>query len=91
MSIEKFGGKDQVELEWLKNLRKEKLRAILARQVEERLNRPQKKIEELTNAEVADLKDFKDFCAQMGIVPTKRQAGKRREEFIRWLNESKEK
>lgn len=89
MSIEKFGGKDPVETEWLKEIREKKLEALLDKQEQERQIRPQARVEELTNAEVAELSSFKDFCVQLNIVPTKRQAGKCKEEFMRWLKENK--
>lgn len=75
-------------LSFLKNLSEEEKRSIAARQSEQRLEQS-KKIQDLSNTEIAELEDFKVFCEQNGSVPTKRQASKRKKEFIKWYEEKK--
>lgn len=46
-------------------------------------------INSLTNAEILEIDEFKKFCVENNIEPTKRQAGKKRGDFINWLNAKK--
>lgn len=72
----------------LKGLSENDLKAILARQAKQRLEQPSKKLQDLSNAEIAKREDFKIFCEQNGAVPTKRQASIHKEEFIKWHEEN---
>ena len=63
-------------------------RIILARQAELRMNRPKKEVRDLTNAEIAELEDFKEFCELNKIESSKGQASKSKEDFIKWRYEN---
>lgn len=43
-----------------------------------------------TNQEIVDMAEFQEWCEEHGIEPTKRQAGKHREEFENYLSSTKE-
>lgn len=64
-------------------------RAILARQTEQRFIRPEKSVRDFTNAEISRRDDFKEFCELNGVEPSKRQASKSREDFIKWCDANK--
>jgi len=42
-----------------------------------------------TNQEIADMPEFREWCENQKIEPTKRQAGKHREEFENYLRTKK--
>ncbi|MFH0892145.1 MAG: hypothetical protein V1867_05185 [Candidatus Falkowbacteria bacterium] len=44
-------------------------------------------IENLNNHEISLMNEFADFCAEKNVTPSKRQAGKLREEYFKWYNE----
>lgn len=73
--------------EHIGQLPEEEIRAILAKQREERLKRGPVKISELDNEGISKLPEFVEYCNEKGIEPTKRQAGKRKSEFAEWLRE----
>ncbi|MBI2035853.1 MAG: hypothetical protein HYT12_04225 [Candidatus Liptonbacteria bacterium] len=66
----------------------EKQREILDRQRKEYANRPPIGFEDMTNAEVLSMEQFKKFCAEKGYELTVRQASKRRQEFFEWMKGS---
>ena len=78
-------------IEKFKQLSKEELRAILAKQTEERLHKPRPEVKDLTNAEILAMEEFQDFSGEKNFEPTKRQATKRREEFEKWLKARRDK
>ncbi len=81
--------KEKSALETLKKSSEDEKRMIMAKQAEKRRSDDTPlaiKLKEFTHAQIVALESFKDFCAQKGIEPTKRQAGKLKEEFIQWLN-----
>jgi len=49
------------------------------------------KIEKLNNHEISLMREFADFCSEKNVTPSKRQAGKHREEYFKWYNERKNK
>jgi len=69
----------------LRSLSDDDKKSILARRADERINRPKDDLSSLTNIELVELDDFKDYCKTLDIIPTKRQASKRRQDFIKWL------
>lgn len=48
------------------------------------------KIEEQTNAQIAEMTEFINFCSEKNIIPSKRQASKNRGEFIEWYNKQRQ-
>ena len=48
------------------------------------------RVENQNNAQIAGMEEFQIFCSEKNITPSKRQASKLREEFIKWYNEKNE-
>ncbi len=61
----------------------DKKRQILHKQAEKRIKK-KVNINDLTNRELAKREDFKKFCLKKGVEPTKRQASKKRDMFLKW-------
>ncbi|MDD5289836.1 MAG: hypothetical protein PHT40_01375 [Patescibacteria group bacterium] len=43
-----------------------------------------------TNDQVLAMEQFKTFCSEKGIIPSKTQAKKHRGEFIEWFNKGRQ-
>ena len=48
------------------------------------------RVENQNNAQIAGMEEFQIFCSEKNTTPSKRQASKLREEFIKWYNEKNE-
>jgi hypothetical protein len=72
--------------DWQKKDQKRK-DSIMVKQYEKAKIEKAKEMENRkTNQEIADIIEFQEWCKNQGIEPTKRQAGKHREEFENYLS-----